>query len=118
MVIGKNCRGLHLYNHMTQRNDIKVNLDYKKVKDINSSFFLKNEDEIVNLNSFKQTIDHLPNKFKDSWVNYLDKNLWLCMVKFTYKEKTYIYYSSSVSQRSALEQLMLKYSESITNLIQ
>ena len=118
MVFGKYCRELHLYNHMKQRNDIKVNLDYKKVKDINSSFFLKNEEEIINLNSFKESIEHLPTKFKDSWVNYLDKNLWLCMVEFTYKEKTYRYYSCDVRQRDALKQLMIKYSESITNFIQ
>lgn len=118
MVFGKFCRGLHLYNHMTQRNDIKVNLDYKNVKDINSSFFIKNEDEIVNLGSFKQSVEHLPNKFKDSWISYLDKNVWVCMMEFTYKQKTYIYYSCDVSQRGALEQLMFKYTDNITNLIQ
>ena len=40
------------------------------------------------------------------------------MVEFTYKEKTYRYYSCDVRQRDALKQLMIKYSESITNFIQ
>ena len=118
MVFGKYCRELHLYNHMKQRNDIKVNLDYKKVKDINSSFFLNNEDEIVNLGSFKQSVEHLPNKFKDSWISYLDKNWWVCMMEFTYKQKTYRYYSCDVRQREALEKLMITYTDIITNLIQ
>ena len=118
MTLGKRCDGLHLYNYMTQRNDIELKLDYKKVKEINNpDFFLKNEEDIINLDNFKQSTSHLPNKFKDAWVNYLDKNLWLSLLKFKYKEKTYRYYSCGVIKQDALEHMMLKYTDNIKTLI-
>ena len=118
MPIGNRCNGLHLYNHMTQRTDLNMNLEYKQVKDIpNINFFIKNKDDIANLDTFTKDVSHLKDTYRDSWVTLLDKNLWLSLMKLEIKGKNYTFYSCGIRQRDALEILMKKYNDNINIIL-
>jgi hypothetical protein len=118
MTIKNKCNGLHLYNYMKFRTDLKMEVEYRQVKDIpNINFFIKNKDDIANLETFAKDVSHLKDKYRDSWVTLLDKKLWLCLMKLEIKGKNYTFYSCEIRKRDALEQIMLKYNDNIKTIL-
>ena len=118
MPIGNNCKGLHLFNYMKFRTDLKLKVEYKQVKDIpNINFFVKNKDDINNLDTFSKDVSHLKDKHKDLWVTLLDKHLWLSLMKLEIKGKNYTFYSCGIKKREALETLMIKYNDNIKTIL-
>ena len=85
MTISNRCTGMNFYNHLIQRNEIEIKVNYERVKDIsNKYFFIKHANDIVNLDKYhvKQSewLDSFANKnkfninecYNNYWTHYLD----------------------------------------------
>jgi len=121
---------MNFYNHISQRKDIEVKVNFEHVKNIsNRDFFIKNVDDIVNLDSFKHEHPkwmgtyaskhklNVKDCYNNYWVHYLNKTAWLCSMEVTYLNKKYNYYSLSTRKHDSLNLLMMDKQDSIKNII-
>ncbi len=130
MPISNRCTGMNLFNHLSQKKNVEVKVNYEQVKHFsNRDFFIKHADNLVNLNTHQREQPEWLNSFAAKskfnrndcynhfWARYLDKSLWVCSMEFTYSNKKYNYYSISTTQQDSLDKLMLKHQDSIKNIL-